>query len=96
MGHTAHDRWVDRYENANDRLRDAWAWRMEAKYLHPSYYPWLAPEPDPPPPPPLAHPRRSLDLPAREYSEVTTVPVLRPPPWTFLWTWRRQGSAPWE
>jgi hypothetical protein len=56
---TADGRWVDPYETENDWLRDAWAWRIEAKYLRLSYYPWLTAEPDPPPPQPLAHPRRA-------------------------------------
>jgi hypothetical protein len=93
---TADGREVDRYDNENDRLMDAWAWRMEAKYRRLSYYPWRAAEPDPPPPRPLAHPRSALELPERDDSVVTSVRALRAPAWTFLWSWRRQGSAPWE
>src|ERR1700722_13555742 len=93
---TADGRRVDRFEDDNDRLRDAWARRMEAKYLRLSYYPWLTAQPDPPPPPPLAHPRSALELPGRGYSVVTSIPVRRPPAWTILWTWRRQGSVPRE
>jgi hypothetical protein len=93
---TADGRWVDRYEDENDRIMDARARRMEEKYLRLSYYPWQTAEPDPPPPPPLANPRPALDLPGEEMTAVTSVPVRGPPAWTFLWTWCRQGSAPRE
>jgi hypothetical protein len=89
-------RWVDRFDNENDRLGDDWARRMAAKYERLSYCPWLATEPDPPPPLPLAHPRSARELPGLDYWNVTSVYDLRPPAWTFLWTWRRQGSALWE
>jgi hypothetical protein len=93
---TADGRWVDRFDNENDCLRDDWALRMAAKYERLSYYPWLAAEPDPPPPLPLAHPRSALELRGRAFSAVTSVRVIRPPAWTFLWTWRRQESVLWE
>jgi hypothetical protein len=92
---TADGRLVNVYDDENDRLRDAWAWRMAAKYLHLSYYPWLAVEPDPPPPRPLAHPRSALELPAPDESVRTWVRDSRPPAWTFLWT-RRGQVAPWK
>jgi hypothetical protein len=91
---TADGRFVNGYDNENDQLMDAWALRMAAKYLRLSYYPWLAAEPDPPPPQPLAHPRRARELPERDDSVLRSVQALRPPAWTFLWTWRRRGS--WE
>jgi len=94
MVSTTDGRWVDRYEDENDRLQDAWAWRMEAKYQHLSYYPWLAVEPDPPPPEPLAHPRGAREMPKRDDSVIAAVRGSRPPAWTILWTWRREGSAP--
>jgi hypothetical protein len=84
------NKWVDRFDNENDCLRDDWARWMAAKYERLSYFPWLAAEPDPPPPLRLAHPRSALELPGRDYSTVTSVYVLRPPAWTFLWTWRRE------
>jgi hypothetical protein len=84
------NRWVDRFDNENDCLRDDWARRMAAKYERLSYYPWLAAEPDPPPPLPLADPRSALELPGLDCSTVTSVCDLRPPAWTFLWTWRRE------
>jgi hypothetical protein len=87
---TADGRLVDRFDNENTWLGDDWARRMAAKYERLSYFPWLAAEPDPPPPLPLAHPRSALELPARDYSPVTSVYILRPPAWTFLWTWRRE------
>jgi hypothetical protein len=88
-------RWVQAFDDENDLLDDAWAWRMAAKYHRLSYYPWLAAEPDPPPPQYLAHPRRALDMPARDGSASRSVRGLRPPCWTFLWTWRGQESRPW-
>lgn len=95
---TADGRWVDRFDNENDRLMDAWTWRMVAKYRRLSYYPWLAVEPDPPPPELLAHPRSALDLPERDRSLAASVRAMRPPVWTLLWTWRRRtiGIALWE
>ncbi len=36
---TPDGRWVSRYDHENHLLRDAWAWRMAAKYLRLSYYP---------------------------------------------------------
>ena len=64
MVRTADGRWVDCYDNENDRLMDAWAWRMGATYRHLSYYPWLAAEPDPPPPRLLAHARSRWTCPS--------------------------------
>jgi hypothetical protein len=93
---TADGRSVSIYENENNWLRDDWAWRLAAKYRRLSYYPWLTAEPDPPPPRPLAHPRSALDLPERDFSLAESVRALRPPAWTFLWTWPRQGLAFWE
>ncbi len=82
-------RWVNRYEDENDRLRDAWALCLAAKYLRLSYYPWLPVEPDPPPPEPLAHPRNAFTLPERDSSPAVSFFESRPPAWTFLWTWHR-------
>ena len=62
---TPDGRWVDRYNDENDLLRDAWAWRLAAKYHRLSIYPWLTAEPDAPAPQRLAHPRRALELPAQ-------------------------------
>jgi hypothetical protein len=92
---TADGRWVDRYENENDWREDDWAWRMAAKYRCLSYYPWLAAEPDPPPPRPLTHPRSAWELPERDNSPAVSVRAMRPPAWTFLWTWHRRGLGPW-
>jgi hypothetical protein len=89
---TPDGKWYDRYENENDRLMDAWAWPLVAKYLRLSDYPWLEAEPDPPPPEPSAHPRGARELPERRDSVVTSgFEILdpRPPAWTFLWTWGR-------
>jgi hypothetical protein len=81
-------RWVDRYEDENTRLRDAWARRMSEKYWHLSDYPWLAVEPDPPPPERLAHPRTAFELPELEWNGLLVGERgSRPPAWTFLWTW---------
>jgi hypothetical protein len=93
---TADGRWVDGWENENHWLNDARAWRMAAKYERLSYYPWLTAEPDEPPPRLVERPRSARELPARDYSLATALRALRPPAWTFLWTWRRQGSALWE
>jgi hypothetical protein len=87
---TADGRLVDRFDNENTWLGDDWARRMAAKYERLSYDPWLTAEPDPQPPLPLAHPRSARELPARDYSATTSLRVLRPPTWTFLWTWRRE------
>jgi hypothetical protein len=89
MVKTADGRWVDLYDNENDRLADEWAWRMAAKYHRLSFYPWLAAEPDPPPPRPLAYPRRVLELPKQDHSLLRSLRAMRPPAWTFLWTWHR-------
>jgi hypothetical protein len=97
-GHEVHmpdGRWVDSFDNENDLLHDAWKWRMAAKYLRLSYYPWLTAEPDPPRPEPLAHPRSALELPTQDDSVKEWVLGSRAPAWTFLWTWRRPGSPPW-
>jgi hypothetical protein len=87
--YTPDGRWVLRFDNENDLLNDAWKWRMAAKYLRLSYYPWLAAEADAPPPQRLAHPRRALELPAQDDSVKVSVLNSRPPAWTLLWTWRR-------
>ncbi len=89
-------RWVDNFDTENDLLHDAWKWRMAAKYLRLSYYPWLAAEPDPPRPVPLAHPRKALELPAQDNSVKKSVVDSRPPVWTFVWTWRWQGLPFWQ
>lgn len=88
-------RLVDRYEDENDRLHDAWASQLVAKYRRLSYYPWLAAEPDLPRPAPLAHPRSAFELPARittgvDVNELRDDWFPRPPAWTFLWTWPRR------
>ena len=57
MVRTPDGRWVDGWEDENDWLNDARAWRMAARYLRLSYYPWLTAEPDEPPPRLLEHPR---------------------------------------
>jgi hypothetical protein len=81
-------RWVDRYENENTRLMDAWALRMAEKYWHLSDYPWLPVEPDPPPPERLAHPRTAFELPEKKWNGLLVGERgSRPPAWTFLWTW---------
>jgi hypothetical protein len=87
---TADGRSVDLSDNENKRLMDDWELRMVAKYLRLSYYPWLTAEPDPPPPRRLAHPRSALDLPKRDDSLARSVLAMRPPAWTFAWTWDGQ------
>jgi hypothetical protein len=82
--------------NEDDLLRHEWAWRMAAKYQRLSYYPWQAAEPDLPPPRRLAHPRNALEMPKPDDSVRASVQGSRPPGWTFLWTWHRRGSVPWE
>jgi hypothetical protein len=89
---TPDGRWVDSFDNENDLRRDAWSWRIAAKYLRLSYYPWLSAEPDLPPPPTLAQPRRALELPPQDEPAKAWFEGSRPPAWTFLWTWRRPGS----
>jgi hypothetical protein len=92
---TPDGRRVALWDDENTRREDDWAWRMEAKYLRLSYYPWLDPEPDPPPPEPLPHPRSPFELPERRHFEELSVQDSHPPAWTYLWTWR-PGSSPWE
>jgi hypothetical protein len=88
--HTPDGRWVSWYDDENDLLCDAWALRMAAKYHRLSFYPWLAAKPDAPQPQNLAHPRKALELPAQDNSASVSVLGLRPPAWTFLWTWHGQ------
>jgi hypothetical protein len=84
---------IDRYEDENDRIIDAWALPLARKYRRLSHYPWLPVEPDPPLPKLLDHPKSAFDLPAkvRTYdldSEPYWARDPRPPAWTFLWTQR--------
>ena len=81
-------RWVNKYDDENDWLLDAWACKLAGKYWRLSDYPWLLVEPDPPPPKRLAHPRPATDLPA-EMESGCWGRASRPPAWTFLWTWSR-------
>jgi hypothetical protein len=86
---TKDGRWVSRYDNENDWLRDAWACKLAEKYWGLSHYPWLPVEPDPPPPERLARPRPAVDLPAELQPGCWSID-LDAPWWTFLWTWRPQ------
>lgn len=83
---TKDGRWVSRYDDENDWLRDAWACTLAEKYWQLSYYPWMPDEPDPPPPDRLDHPRRALDLPA-ELESGCWSRASEAPWWTLLWTW---------
>ena len=87
---TADGRWVGLWDDENSRLQDEWAWRLEAKYMRLSYYPWKDAGADPPPPQPLAHPRSALVLPEQDFSTSNAVFDSRPPAWTFLWTWHAE------
>jgi hypothetical protein len=65
---------------------------MAIRYRRLSYYPWFDAEPDAPPPQPVPHPRRAADLPAKDLSDLRALQNMRPPGWTFLWTWPRRES----
>jgi hypothetical protein len=53
---TTEGRWIDRYDNENGRIIEAWAGTLARKYWRLSDYPWLPVEPDPPFPKLLDHP----------------------------------------
>jgi hypothetical protein len=86
---TKDGRLVNKYDNENTWLHDAWACKLAEKYWRLSDYPWLPVEPDPPPPERLAHPRPAINLPAEHRLDCWNRSS-RPPAWTFLWTWRRR------
>ncbi|MHB1557763.1 MAG: hypothetical protein ACYC61_09805 [Isosphaeraceae bacterium] len=73
------------HHNENYDIEQEWAWRMAAKYMRLSYYPWLDADPDPPLQL-LTHPRTALQLPAPDESLRASVRCMSPPAWTFLWT----------
>jgi hypothetical protein len=85
---TKDGRWVSKYDDENDWLRDAWACKMAKRYWRLSDYPWLPVEPALPPPERLDNPRPAIDLPAELDHTDCWNRESRPPAWTFLWTWR--------
>jgi hypothetical protein len=72
-------------------LNNAWAYKMAMKYRRLSYYPWLPVEPDLPRPDRLAEYKDAFNcsLPVEE-NPWPGYGRMRPPAWTFPWTWRRQ------